>query len=318
MVEEIVAKVNNRIITKTEFEQRGQYILGQLYRQYSGPELDSELRAAQDNLLSSMITELLLLERAENLFDLEKVRKSLIDDFREQQGLATEEDLEQMLREQKITRTDLEEQLLRMAIPQEIVNYDVKKKISVSEREIKEYYDTHRADYQTPPTVTLREIVLFYEPVTRSDVRSRAEGIERELAGGANYEELVQRDSEAGTREAGGVLGPLAAGELNADLARAVDGLKQGEVSQPIDTGQAFSIVRVEERTPLTVRTFAEVHEEIDLQIRKQKYQPRFDRFVRRLWRESQILVMPKYERYLIRSPLDSGPAPVASQPGTE
>ncbi|PYT18064.1 MAG: hypothetical protein DMF51_00930 [Acidobacteria bacterium] len=80
IVEEIVAKVNNRIISKSEFEERSTYILKQIYQQYSGDELDRQLRDAQESMLSNMITELLLLDRAESLLDLSKVRKNLVDD----------------------------------------------------------------------------------------------------------------------------------------------------------------------------------------------------------------------------------------------
>jgi hypothetical protein len=198
-VEEIVAKVNNRILTKSEFEQRGQFILSEIYRQFSGASLDRQLEEAQNTLLANMITELLLLEKAETLLDLEKVRLNLIDDFKKQQGITTDEEMEGLLKEQGMTRKDLEEQLLRLAVPQEIIGYEVRRKISVSEREIEEHYRRHLKDFETPPTLTLREIVLFYEAANRPEVEARAQGILRELKGGADFTELVARHSEAGT-----------------------------------------------------------------------------------------------------------------------
>ena len=162
IVEEMVAKVNNRIVTKSEFEERGSYVLKQIYQQFSGAELDRELVEAQESMLANMITELLLIDRAESLLDLTKVRKNLVDDFRKQQNIASDEDLEKLLKDQGMTRHDLEEQLIRLAVPQEIISYEVRRKISVSEPEIKKYYDDHRADWETPPTVTFNEIVLFY------------------------------------------------------------------------------------------------------------------------------------------------------------
>src|SRR5262245_57691325 len=63
IVEEMVAKVNNRIVTKSEFEERGSYVLKQIYQQFSGAELDRELREAQESMLANMITELLLIDR---------------------------------------------------------------------------------------------------------------------------------------------------------------------------------------------------------------------------------------------------------------
>src|SRR5207245_2148338 len=207
-------------IIKSEFEERSTCILKQSYQQYSGDELDQQLIDAQESMLSNMITELLLLDRAESLLDLSKVRKNLVDDFRKQQNITSDDDLEKLLKEQGMTRKDLEEQLIRLAVPQEVINYEVKRKISVSEREIKDYYDAHTKDYEALPTVTLREIVLFYEPVRRAEVMTRAEGVLRELKGGADFVDLVQRYSEGGTKETGGALDPLKAADLNPEIAK--------------------------------------------------------------------------------------------------
>src|SRR6266508_2261947 len=143
IIEEIVAKANYRIISKSEFEERGAFILRQIYQQHSGTDLDQKLQEAHETMLANMITELLLVERAQSLLDLDKVRKNLLDDFRKQQNIPSDEELERLLKEQGMTRKDLEEQLIRLAVPQEIINYEVRRKISVSDAEVKEYYDGH-------------------------------------------------------------------------------------------------------------------------------------------------------------------------------
>jgi parvulin-like peptidyl-prolyl isomerase len=307
IVEEIVAKVNNRIITKSEFEERGSFILRQVYQQYSGEDLDRQLKQAQDSLLANMVTELLLVEKAQTLLDLDKVRKNLMDDFRKEQKIASDEELDRQLKEQGMTRKDLEEQLIRMAIPQEVINYEVKRKISVSEREIKEHYDRHIKDYETAPTVTFREIVLFYEDATRVEVLSRAQGIIRESKGGADFLDLVKRYSEAGTKDEGGLLGPLPAADLHPDISAAAFALQNGEISEPIDTGRSLHLIRLEAKTPRIVKSLPEVHDAIYDALRQEKFQPLYESYLRRLWRESQVEVTPKYQKYLIVSPLATG-----------
>ncbi|HEU4401229.1 MAG TPA: peptidyl-prolyl cis-trans isomerase [Candidatus Polarisedimenticolia bacterium] len=308
IVEEIVAKVNNRIITKSEFEERGAFIMRQVYQQYSGQELDRQVQESQDTLLANMITELLLLEKAQTLLDLDKVRKNLIDDFRKQQQINSDEDLDKVLKEQKMTRKDLEEQLVRLAIPQEIINYEVKRKISVSEREVSDYYQKHQKDWESPPSVSFREIVLFYEDVTRPEVLARAQGIVRESKGGADYADLVQRYSEAGTKDGGGLLGPVTAADLHPGIAAAAFDLAPGDVSEPVDTGRSFHIIRLEAKTPRLVKPQEEVHDVIYEAIRQEKLTPRYDAYLRKIWRESQVEVMPKYEKFLITSPLKPKP----------
>ena len=263
IVEEIVAKVNNRIVSKSEFEERGAYILKQIYQQYSGDELDRQLRDAQESMLSNMITELLLLDRAESLLDLSKVRKNLVDDFRKQQNIASDDDLEKVLKDQGMKRKDLEDQLIRLAVPQEIINYEVRRKISVSEAEIKEYYDAHQKDWETAPTVSFNEIAMFYEDANRPEVLSRAQGVVREArGGGTDFGELVQKYSEAPSKESGGFLGPLAAADLHPAIAEAAFKLQTGDVSDPIDTGRSYQVIRLVGKTDRVVKTQEDMRED--------------------------------------------------------
>lgn len=312
IVEEIVAKVNNKIISKSEFEQRGSYILAQVYQEYSGAELDRQLKEAQDTLLANMVTELLLLEQAESLLDLGKVRKNLVDDFKKQQSIPNDEELEKGLKAQGMTRADLEEQLVRMAVPQEVINYEVKRKISVSDQEIETYYETHLKDWVTPARETIREIVLFHDEVNREEVMTRAQGIVREVRAGTDFGELVDRSSEAGTKESSGLIGPVAFGDIQPQIAEVVFGLEEGQTSDPIDTGKSFHIIRIEAKTPEFTKTILEVHDAIYEAIRQEKFKPRYDRYLKGLWRNSVIEVMPKYQKYLIASPLNPAAADAA------
>lgn len=316
IIEEMVAKVNNRIVTKSEFEERGNYVLKQVYQQYSGAELDRELVDAQESMLANMITELLLIDRAESLLDLTKVRKNLLDDFRKQQNIASDEDLDKLLKDQGMTRHDLEEQLIRLAVPQEIISYEVRRKISVSEPEIRKYYEDHRADWETPPTVTFNEIVLFYEEATKPEVLSRAQGIVREAKGGTDFGELVQRDSEAPSKESGGFLGPFPATDLHPAIAEAAFRLEAGEIAEPIDTGRSYHVIRLIGKTEKVVKTMDEVRDAMVHSVREAKFRPRYNVYIRKLWKDNQIEVSPKYEHFLVRSPLKQGaggqaPAPI-------
>jgi peptidyl-prolyl cis-trans isomerase SurA len=306
MVEEIVAKVNNRIITKTDYEQRRQYLNDQ---QKGASEDDTQ--AARDALLANLITEALLLERAETIFDIERIRGSLIDDFKKQQNITTDEELETALKEQGMTRKELEEHLMRLAIPNEIINYDVRRKISVSDAEMQAYYGAHRSKWETPATVTLREIVLPYTPETHDEEQSRAQGLTAQARDGGDFVELVKQYSQGGTREVEGMLGPVALKDLNPAIGQAASGLKPGQVSDPVDSGHAFHILKLEARTETIVKTLPEVKDDLYNAVREEKFRPRFDLYLKKLWKENYIEVAPKYEPLLVVSPLKQ-PKPAA------
>jgi len=305
VVEEIVAKINNRIITRSTLDERTEAMMRQISQQYPGGE--ERVKAVQEakyELIATATTESLLLERAETIFDIDKIRANLIEDFRKQQNIQTDQELETALKEQGMTRRELEDHLMRLAVPNEIINYDVKRKISVSETEMKEYYNKHTNRFTTPATVTLREIVLLYGASDRAEVSSRASDVASEAKAGADFPELVQRYSEAGTRESQGVLGPIPSGDLLPAIAEAVSHLEPGQTSDPVDTGRSFHIVRLEARTEKVVKQLPEVHDEVYASVRESKFRPRFERYLKRLWKQNYIEIAPKYEPLLVVSPL--------------
>ena len=309
VVEEIVAKINNRIVTASEFDERQKALFAQVSQEHPGPGMSQELQDAQDVLLANIITEALLLERATAIFDMDRIRNSLIDDFKKQQNIKDDAELDKALVDQQMTRKELEDHLIRITVPNEIINYDVKRKISVSETEMKDYYAAHRARWEVPETVSFREIALMYDLPTRDEEMERAKRVAAEArAAGADFAALVMQYSEAGTREVQGLIGPVPLHDLQAALANAVTALKPGEISDPVDTGHSFHILRLETRTAGSVKSFDAVHDEIHDAVRDEKFKPRFDAYLKRLWKENHIEVSPKYESWLVVTPLKPKP----------
>jgi parvulin-like peptidyl-prolyl isomerase len=305
VVEEIVAKINNRIITKSEFDERTQYLIQQTAQDAKGKDFQAELQQAKDALLANLITEALLIERAETIFDFDKIRVNLIDDFRKQQNIADDAELEKALKEQGMTRKELEEHLLRLAVPNEIINYDVRRKISVSQAEMDAYFAEHHAQWETPATITFREVVLAYDKDGRDQALARAKGVvEQARSGSSDFVELVHKFSEGGSREVDGLIGPVPARDLNPAIAGSAFALKPGEVSDPIDTGRTFDVMKIEAKAEATAKTLAEVKDDVYNAVREEKFRPRFDIYLKRLWKENTVEVVPKYQSLLVVSPL--------------
>ena len=55
VIEEIVAKINDDIITKSEYEREEQQMVAELYRRYTGEELDRQVTLGRQFLLQNMI-----------------------------------------------------------------------------------------------------------------------------------------------------------------------------------------------------------------------------------------------------------------------
>ena len=295
IVEEIVAKVNNSIITRTQFEERLAVYQQQLRSKYAEDELGAKTAAAADGLLRNMITETLLVQRAEVLLDLDKVKKNLLDDFKKQQKIQSDEELDRLLKEQKMTRQDLLDTLVRLSIPREIINYEVRRKISVSEKEIQTYYDQHHQEFVKPERVVFREIVLLSEDTNKEEVRARAEAVRRELDGGADFGEVAARESEVSSKDRGGLVGPFTRGELRPEIETQVFTLEPGQMAGPIESVRAFHIVRLETKETEQVTPLPDARDAITDKIRDSRFKDNLGTYLENLWKENYIYVFPKF-----------------------
>jgi hypothetical protein len=97
VVDEVVAKVNDDIVSKSELDGEEQALLQQLYHDFSGAELDAKVAKAKANLLRQLIDRRILIQRAGHLFDVNKMQDFFLQQFMDQQNIKSEKDLEKLL-----------------------------------------------------------------------------------------------------------------------------------------------------------------------------------------------------------------------------
>lgn len=124
-------------------------------------------------------------------------------------------------------------------------------RVSVTRREIEDYYRANRSDFRIPAAATVRLAVLPKAP-TPSDsaaVVERAGELRAELAAGADFAEVAARESrDEGSASAGGDLGILTPGRLPAVLDSAVFNGPVGVLQGPLRSSLGVHILRVDRR----------------------------------------------------------------------
>src|SRR5262245_40653600 len=79
VLDEIVAKVSEDIVTKSDLESEEQGALQELYKQYSGTELDNRVAQTKRDLLRHLIDRRVLIQRAGHLFDMNKMQDFFLE-----------------------------------------------------------------------------------------------------------------------------------------------------------------------------------------------------------------------------------------------
>ena len=210
VIEEVVAKVNDDVITKSDLDTEEQGLLQELYRRFSGPDLDAQVKTAKEGLLRNLIDRKVLLQRAARLFDMSKMQDYFLQSFKDQQNIKNDKDLERMLAQEGTTLTAWKKKLVEYFAPQQVLRAEVADRIAISDAELRTYYDTHVAEFTVYGEATVREIVLKADDANREAKRAEAEAIRAQAAApGADFAAIAQEKSDSGTKTGGGLLGKV-------------------------------------------------------------------------------------------------------------
>lgn len=296
VVEEIVAMVNDEIITRSDLQQAEQEMQAELYRAYSGKDLDDRVRAAKAGLLTGLIDRKILVHRAGRLYDMDKMSESLLQSFKESQKIKSDEELKRLLEQDGMTLEDLKQKLLEFYAPENVVGFEVRDRVSVSDKDVEAYYAAHPEAGEIPAEATLREIVLLAEGERREARRTEAEALrERAAAPGADFAAIASEVSESGTKIGGGLIENVRKGELAEWIDRVAFSLPVGAVSPLLEPPFGFQIIKVEARREAARRPLEEIREELRDRLHRERYEKAYEEFVAKARKESEVCVFPRY-----------------------
>ncbi len=125
---------------------------------------------------------------------------------------------------------------------------DFVKKVKLSSGDLKQYYDSHKAEYARKQ-VQLRHILLRFPPKAtasvKNEIRKKLEGIRRRIAAGAAFADMAKKYSQdSATRAKGGDMGFVALDSLPKESADIVKGLDPGQISGVVTTKKGCELIQ--------------------------------------------------------------------------
>jgi peptidyl-prolyl cis-trans isomerase SurA len=326
IVDEIVARVNDQIITRSEFERAKQSRLQELKQQFPN-DWQTRWAGMEKDVLREMVDEQLLLEKGKELGitgETETVKQ--LNKMRQEMGLASMQDLEEEAKKQGISFEDYKESIRTRVVTQQVIGQEVGGKLHITNEEVQEFYNQHQKDLEGPEEITLREILVSIQPKTdkseQKDAADKAQGkpadkaeekpaeedpamvaqaeakaklIYQQLKNGAKFDELAKKVSDGSTAAQGGPLGTFKKGELAKDFEEKTAGLKPGEFTEPIRTKQGYLILKVDAHRSAGVPPLKEVEDNIKQAIYSQKLEPAARAYLNKLREQAYIEVKSGY-----------------------
>ena len=301
IIEEIVAVVDDEIITRSEFEDEEQALLANAYNRYTGDELDRQVELIRKQVLTQIIDRKVLMHRAARLFDLTGYENMLLEQFKKDNKIDSDQELVRLLAQEGMTVDDIRRRLIEQVAPQEIIRAEVGNRVASSDAEIEEYYENNRERFRIKAQYTLSEIVILANDGNRDARRELAEQVLAQARGeGADFAALAKEHSQAGTAAAGGELGTVLAGDLNADLEKAASETPVGSVSDLLVMDYGFHMILVQDRKEEGIQELDDIREQIRTFLEETQYFEKLTAFLKKARSEADIQIRPGYEdRYI-------------------
>lgn len=277
VIDGIAAIVNGEIITLSQV--RG--IVGPRYRllqsQFSGAQLEEELKKVHNAALQDLIDRQLIVQhfKKEN-FQLPDyfVEQRMNDIIRENFG-GDRNTFIKTLQAQNFSLSEFRKAEFEKIIVAAMRGKNVKSNVIASPTKIDEYYRKHREEFTSKEEVKLRMIMVpsrALEGNTASQ-KALAEEILGKLAGGADFARMAQMYSEDSTRDLGGDWGWIERKTLAGPLEKVAFSLPRNKISNIVEVGGNFYILKVEERRGGVTKPLAEVRAEVEKKILQEESQ---------------------------------------------
>jgi peptidyl-prolyl cis-trans isomerase SurA len=258
---DVAATVNNRAVTHKEVNRVYESQLSS-----SGAGSDDLAQVQKLEVLRVLIENEIMLQRAEKL-GLMATDSEVDAKFSELKAPYTQEEFQKQLDTRKMTAADLKAQLRRDLSVQKLINKEITSKISITEKEISEFYAANKASFnRAEPAIHLAQILVTSnsDPAVRNlkndkaqnddQARKKIQMLDARIRQGEDFAMLAENYSEdPNSASSGGDLGfvPVSAFDGSSpEVRKLIGGMQPGQVSPVIPSQQAYRILKVISKEP--------------------------------------------------------------------
>jgi peptidyl-prolyl cis-trans isomerase SurA len=344
VVEEIITRVNNQIITRSEF-LRSKDQLKEEVKQQDAANADKVYGQREKDILRDLIDQQLLLEKGKDLGfagDTELVKR--LDQMRKEMKLESMEDLEKAAAAQGLSYEDFKQNLRNQIITQKVIGEEVGSHLTITKEEQQKFYDEHKSEMEQPEAIQLSEILVAPAkppaaenkptankatadnagsaagtpaPAAAADnndeaaalaaAQAKANDLLEQIRKGASFEDIAKKYSDGPSAAQGGDLGLFKRGALAKELEDKTFAMKAGDISDVIRTKQGYVILKVNQHQAAGIPDMKDVLPKLQDALYYQKLQPALRAYLTKLREEAYIDIKPGF--------MDTGASPNQTKP---
>jgi parvulin-like peptidyl-prolyl isomerase len=303
VVEEIVAKVNGDIITRTELERSRAAAAAELkQRGTTGAAADAALKEREENILRDRIDALLLIQKGKEIgINVDPDVSKQLAELQKMSQIADPEKFQQFVREQtgKLFE-DYKQEMRDQFLTQRVIRQEVGRLINIPRSEMLEYYEKHKGEFMREDRVFLSEIFISTagkDAAGAAAAEKKANDLVARARKGERFGDLAKDNSDSTTKEDFGQLGGFKQEDLKKELIDLLWKADRGFVTDPIKQAepQGFLILRVDEHHKPGQATFEEVENLVTEKLYMPRFTPKIREFLTQLRQDAFLEIKEGY-----------------------
>jgi len=338
VVEEIIARVNNQIITHSELARSKDQLRDEIKSQDPN-NADKVYSEREKDVLRDLIDQQLLLDKGKDLSisgDTDLIKQ--LDQMRKDLHLDSMEALEKEAEKQGVSWEDFKQTQRNQIITRKVIGEEVGGHLSISKDEAQKFYDEHKDEMQHPEFIRLSEILVTPKAAAAAPVpapnadptappqapaddaakqaadaaalsaaEAKAQDLLKQLKDGAAFEDVAKKSSDGPSAADGGALGTFERGKLAKELEDRTFAMKAGEITDVIRVKQGYAILKVDDHQMAGVPPLKDAMPRIQDALYYQKLQPALRAYLTKLREDAYIDIKQGY--------IDTGASPNQTKP---
>lgn len=276
----VVATVNGETLSRADFEQ-------ELSRELPSVESDGarspeQLEPLKRSTLDTLVERALLLQAARS-YNITVTPEEVDREVLRVSSDYPAENFNEALAQKQMSMAELKQRTAAQLTIGKLFQGQLYPRVAVTEEEIRHYFEEHSAEFQEPEKVHAAQIVV--------KELDEAKRLQAQLKAGKKFADLARKYSLSADAKVGGDLGFFARGEMPPQFDEVAFKLGVNQISDVVTTEYGFHLFKVLEKRPARKVDLAEVRDEVERRLLKDKRAAAEKEFVQALRAKAQVKV---------------------------
>jgi peptidyl-prolyl cis-trans isomerase SurA len=302
-VDRIVAVVNDDAITLSELEKTGRQLFERIRKQAPAGEVDTALQKARSEVLSSMIDNMIVRQKAQELsITVEEAEIDMAITQMLSRANATPEDFERELALMNVSMQDYRNNIREEILKSKLIGYQVSSRIVITEDDIKKYYENDYAPGGGKDGYYILQMGFSWNKPgmtaegssMKEEARRKATEVRARAVAGESFKDLARSFSDLPSAVDGGDIGIIAKDEMGGDMKDTILAMHPGELSPIIETDsnfQFFKLLAAREGNAIMKAPFESVRDEIREMLYRREMDEQYNAWVENLRSQAYIKI---------------------------